>query len=157
MGGTIIPSSIYGKSTTIKIVLDQKIANDNGKLNKYEKEYAKKEILLIGDNNEKIIAKLLKDKNVNLCIVKQGKIALDKIREKEKYDLILLEEDITPLNGLVIMKKLTMIRMFNTDVILLTKNKDYIEKDKYKEYGFCDCILEPIEEKSINIIDKYLK
>ena len=55
------------------------------------------------------------------------------------------------------MKKLTMIRMFNTDVILLTKNKDYIEKDKYKEYGFCDCILEPIEEKSINIIDKYLK
>lgn len=157
MGGTIIPSSIYGKSTTIKIVLDQKIANDNDKLNKYEKEYAKKEILLIGDNNEKIIAKLLKDKNVNLCIVKQGKIALDKIREKEKYDLILLEEDITPLNGLVIMKKLTMIRMFNTDVILLTKNKDYIEKDKYKEYGFCDCILEPIEEKSINIIDKYLK
>ncbi len=69
----------------------------------------------------------------------------------------MLEEDITPLNGLVIMKKLTMIRMFNTDVILLTKNKDYIEKDKYKEYGFCDCILEPIEEKSINIIDKYLK
>ena len=32
-----------------------------------------------------------------------------------------------------------------------------LEKDKYKEYGFCDCILEPIEEKSINIIDKYLK
>ena len=37
MGGTIIPSSIYGTGTTMKIVLDQKVAKEaDEKLDKYE-------------------------------------------------------------------------------------------------------------------------
>ena len=54
------------------------------------------------------------------------------------------------------MKKLLMIKSFNTKVILLTGNNEY--KDSYIEYGFSDIILEPIDEEVFNnIIDKYLK
>ena len=46
MGGTLIASSTYGKGTTMKIVLDQKIEVID---NKYDKVYDKKKILLIED------------------------------------------------------------------------------------------------------------
>ena len=44
MGGTIIPSSIYGTGTTMKIVLfDQKVAKVfDEKLDKYEEVYDKR-------------------------------------------------------------------------------------------------------------------
>lgn len=155
MGGTIVPSSIYGKGTTMKIILDQKLVTNNNKINRYEKEIDKKDILLIGNTNSKIITKLLKDKNINLEIITLGKDALDKIRGKKKYDLILLEENIKPLNGIIIMNKLLMIKSFNTKVILLGNTKEYI--DNYKEYGFSDIIPVPIDENIfINVIKKYL-
>lgn len=149
MGGTIIPSSIYGSGTKMKIILDQKLLLSNNDINKYEKEIDKKDILLIGKNNDKLITKYLKNRNVNLEVIDIGKKALDKIRGKKKYDLILLEENIEPLNGFIIMKKLLMIKSFNSKVILLSGNKN--NKDIYKDNGFTDIILEPID-KDILII-----
>ena len=155
MGGTIIPNSTYGKGTNMKIILDQKLVIDNNKLDEYEKRIDKKDILYVGSDG-KLINKLLKGKEVDLEIIELGKEALDKIRGNKKYDLILLEDDIKPLSGLIIMKKLLVIKSFNTKVILLTGNNEY--KDSYKEYGFSDVILKPIDEEIFNnIIDKYLK
>lgn len=42
------------------------------------------------------------------------------------------------------MKKLLMIKSFNTKVILLSSNNEYI--DNYDKYGFSDVISEPIDE-----------
>ena len=125
MGGTIIPSSNYGNGTTMKIVLDQKIVEEaNEKYNKYESFYDEKKILLVDDNisTEKIISKLIRDTNIKLDYVSLGKEALDKIRGKEKYDLILLDEVMDPLDGVTVMKKFKDIRNFKTNVILLTRN-----------------------------------
>ena len=155
MGGTIIPNSTYGKGTNMKIILDQKLVIDNNKLDEYEKRIDKKDILYVGSDG-KLINKLLKGKEVDLEIIELGKEALDKIRGNKRYDLILLDDDIKPLSGLIIMKKLLVIKSFNTKVILLTKNNEY--KDSYKEYGFSDIVLKPIDEEIFNnIIDKYLK
>ena len=155
MGGTIIPNSTYGKGTNMKIILDQKLVIDNNKLDEYEKRIDKKDILYVGSDG-KLINRLFKNKEVDLEIIELGKEALDKIRGNKRYDLILLDDDIKPLSGFVIMKKLLMIKSFNTKVILLTGNNEY--KDSYKEYGFSDVILKPIDEEIFNnIIDKYLK
>ena len=155
MGGTIISNSTYGKGTNMKIILDQKLVIDNNKLDEYEKKVDKRDILYVG-NDGKLINKLFKNKEVDLEIIELGKEALDKIRGNKKYDLILLEDDIKPLSGLVIMKKLLIIKSFNTKVILLTGNNEY--KDSYKKYGFSDIVLEPIDEDIFdNVIDKYLK
>lgn len=160
MGGTIIPSSVYGRGTTIKVVLDQKIADMDDALDKYESVYDKKSILLVDDNvsSGKIFTKMLKDTNIELSIVTSGKECLDKIRNKDKYDLILIDEDMEPLDGITVMKKLRMIRTFNTKTILLTKNNDYEYNDDYLEYGFDGYLLKPIDkDKLFEIIDKYLK
>lgn len=160
MGGTIIPSSVYGRGTTIKVVLDQKIADMDDALDKYESVYDKKSILLVDDSvaSGKIFTKMLKDTNIILNIVTSGKECLDKIRNKDKYDLILIDEDMEPLDGITVMRKLKMIRTFNTKTILLTKNNDYEYNDDYLEYGFDGYLLKPIDkDKLFEIIDKYLK
>lgn len=160
MGGTIIPSSVYGRGTTIKVVLDQKIAESDDTLNKYESVYDKKSILLVDDNasSGKIFTKMLKDTDIILNIVTSGKECLDKIRDKDKYDLILLDEDMEPLDGITVMKKLKEIRTFNTKTILLTKNNDYEYNDDYLKYGFDGYLLKPIDkDKLFEVIDKYLK
>lgn len=160
MGGTIIPSSVYGRGTTIKVVLDQKIADMDDALDKYESVYDKKSILLVDDNvsSGKIFTKMLKDTNIELSIVTSGKECLDKIRNKDKYDFILLDEDMEPLDGITVMRKLKEIRTFNTKTILLTKNNDYEYNDDYLEYGFDGYLLKPIDkDKLFELIDKYLK
>ncbi len=161
MGGTIIPSSNYGNGTTMKIVLDQKIVEEaDEKLDKYEEVYDKKKILLVDDNisTEKIVSKLLKDTNIELDYVSLGKEALDKIRGKEKYDLILLDEVMDPLDGVTVMKKFKDIRNFKTNVILLTRNNEYEYNEEYLKYGFSGYLLKPIsKDKLFEIIDKYLK
>ncbi len=160
MGGTIIPSSIYGKGTIIKVVLDQKIGEIETELNKYESVYDKKKILIVDDNPSsiKMITKLLKDSNMIIDTANSGKECLDKIRDKEKYDLILLDENMTPLNGLTVMRKLREIRNFNINVILLTKNNDYEYNEEYLMYGFKDYLLKPIDkDKLLSTIRKYSK
>ena len=161
MGGTIIPSSNYGNGTTMKIVLDQKIVEEaNEKYTKYESFYDEKKILLVDDNisTEKIISKLLRDTNIKLDYVSLGKEALDKIRGKEKYDLILLDEVMDPLDGVTVMKKFKDIRNFKTNVILLTRNNEYEYNEEYLKYGFSGYLLKPIsKDKLFEIIDKCLK
>lgn len=160
MGGTIIASSNYNEGTTMKIVLDQKLGEQyDEKLNKYENTYDKKRILLVDDNisTNKIISKLLKDTNIELDYVSLGKEALDKIRSKEKYDLILLDEVMDPLDGKTVMKKFKDIRDFNAKVILLTRNNEYEYNEEYLKYGFAGYLLKPInKDKLLEIIDKYL-
>ena len=160
MGGTIIASSNYNEGTTMKIVLDQKLGEQyDEKLTKYENTYDKKRILLVDDNisTNKIISKLLKDTNIELDYVSLGKEALDKIRSKEKYDLILLDEVMDPLDGKTVMKKFKDIRAFNTKVILLTRNSEYEYNEEYLKYGFAGYLLKPInKDKLLEIIDKYL-
>ena len=161
MGGTIIPTSVYDKGTTIKIVLDQKIVNDKkNELNKYAEVYDNKKILLVDDNpsSSKIITKLLEDTNIEVDTVNLGSECLDKIRNKEKYDLIMLDEDMKPLDGITVMKKLKSIRTFSSKVILLTKNSNYEYDDEYLKYGFSDHILKPIDKDIfLEKIDKYIK
>ncbi len=160
MNGTIVPSSSYGSGTTMKIILDQKYDLANTNLDKYDNIYDKKKILLIDDSpsSEKLFNKILNETNIELTSVKLGKEGLDKIRNKEKYDLILLDEDLEPQNGHIIMRKLLEIRNFNTKVILLTKDNKYDYDEEYLQEGFADYIIKSSDKEEIlNKINKYLK
>lgn len=158
MEGTIIANSDYNKGTTMKIVLDAKIVPT--KENVYIKEYDNKKILLVDDSEtcEKIIKKLLRGSNINIERTEYGKYCLDKIRSKEKYDLILIKDELKPLDGYTIMTKLQEIRSFNIPCILLTKNTKVEYDDSYQKYGFKDYIIKSNDKnKILNTLDKYLK
>ena len=160
MNGTIVPSSSYGSGTTMKIILDQKYDTIDTDINKYDNIYDKKKVLLIDDSpsSEKLFNKILSETNIELTSVKLGKEGLEKIRNKEKYDLILLDEELEPQNGHIIMRKLLEIRNFNTKVILLTKDNKYDYDDSYLQEGFTDYIIKSSDkEEMLNKINKYLK
>lgn len=159
MGGNLLISSEYNKGTIVTIILDQKIYTDSNKDN-YDNYVNNKKILIIDDNNSstKIISKILDKHNILYNSSNLGKEALDRIRKGDKYDLILLDEDMPYMNGISIMNKFSKIKGFDTKVILLTKNSNIIYDDIYKDSGFSDYIIKPIDKDDLmNKINKYLK
>lgn len=158
MGGNLLISSEYNKGTIVTIILDQKIYTDNK--DNYDNYVNNKKILIIDDNNSsiKLISKILDKHNILYDSSNLGKEALDRIRKGDKYDLILLDEDMPYMNGINVMNKFSKIKGFDTKVILLTKNSNIIYDDIYKDSGFSDYIIKPIDKDDLmNKINKYLK
>ena len=158
MGGNLLISSEYNKGTIVTIILDQKIYTNNK--DNYDNYVNNKKILIIDDNNSsiKLISKILDKHNILYDSSNLGKEALDRIRKGEKYDLILLDEDMPYMNGISVMNKFSKIKGFGTKVILLTKNSNIIYDDIYKDSGFSDYIIKPIDKDDLmNKINKYLK
>ncbi len=158
MDGNLLISSEYNKGTIVTIILDQKIYTNNK--DNYDNYVNNKKILIIDDNNSgiKLISKILDKHNILYDSSNLGKEALDRIRKGDKYDLILLDEDMPYINGISVMNKLNKIKGFDTKVILLTKNSNIIYDDIYKDSGFSDYIIKPIDKDDLmNKINKYLK
>ena len=129
-------------------------------MNKYNEIYENKKILVIDDSDAgiKIVEKVLRDSNVMIDSVNTGKDAIDKIKSKNKYDVILLDENLSGMSGLELLTKLKEIRNFNMPVILLTKDSKYDYSDEYKSDGFDDYIMKPVKrEILLDKIDKFMK
>ena len=114
--------------------------------------------MLCVDDSEaglKIIEKLLKGTKIKLNFAYTGKECMDMIKIN-KYDLILLDEDLAQIKGTELMKKIKEIRNFNTPVIFLTKDNSYEYNEELSKIGFSDYILKPIKKDLlIEKIDKY--
>ena len=160
MNGTMLISSDYGVGTKVKIILDQKIGEaEETEASKYESTFDNLSILTIDDNEAglKIIEKLLKGTNVKLDTATTGKESLDKIKIG-KYDLILLDEDLSQITGSELLVKMKEIRNFKTPVILLTKDNSYEYNEESEKAGFVDYILKPIKKEDLLLkIDTYTK
>ena len=152
LGGTLLLTSRYNEGTVVTIILDQKINITNKKEKKdYTKYLDNKKILLVDDNESslKLINKILTKYHIKVETTNLGKKALDKIRKRSKYDLILLDEEMPYMNGEEVLKKLKEIKGFNTKVLLLTKNNNIEYTEEYKENNFDDYILKPIDKNTL--------
>lgn len=160
MNGTMLISSDYGIGTKVKVILDQKIGEEEvTEVSKYESVFDNIAILSVDDSESglKIIEKLLKGTKVKLDLANTGKECLDKIKT-EKYDLILLDEDLSQISGLELMTKIKEVRNFKTPVILLTKDNSYEYNEEYTKVGFTDYILKPLKKEILlEKINKYTK
>ena len=158
MGGNLLISSEYNKGTTITIILDQKIDIVNDKDN-YDSYVNNKKILIVDDDNSniKLIGKILDKHNILYDSSSLGKEALDRVRKGDRYDLILLDEDMPYMNGISVMNKLSKIKGFDIKVILLTRNNSIKYDEGYKDSGFSDYIIKPIDKDDlVNKINKWL-
>lgn len=166
IGGTITVTSEIEKGTKFIVVIDQKIPTEKKTevtkaVKQYENIYINQDHVLVVTSDEKIekkLSTLLKKFHVDYSVVANGQECLEKIRKKESYQLILMDETLPKLSSVHTFDKLRTIDGFNIPVVLMTKHKDIETKDTYINIGFCDTIGVPIIKDEIKqILDKYIK
>ena len=162
IGGTVIVNSELGKGSKFTVVLDQQIAEERKTQTDIaiEKLSSNKRILVVDDEEESLkqIAKILNKYDVNVDTVLWGQDCLEKIRKKQKYDLILLDEDMPRLNGIKTFEKLKLEEKFNIPVIIMITEQHLQYKDRYTYNGFSGCIVKPVKKNDLSkILKKHLK
>lgn len=81
-----------------------------------------------------------------------------KIRNKEKFDLILIEEDLPKLSSEDTLIKLKDTPGYKIPVVLMTDNKGFGLREKCQEKGFKDVIFLPFKkEQMLNSIKENLE
>ena len=167
MNGKIVVQSIYGKGSKFTIAIDQRIIKKqlDKKEEKVEEVTSKaidvsgKKVLIVDDNkiNLKVASRLLQGYKVITEEVDSGFSCIDKIKAKEVYDLILMDDMMPKMSGVETLQKLKEIDGFNIPVVALTANAITGMKEKYLADGFTDYLAKPIDKSELNnIISKYL-
>ena len=106
----------------------------------------------------KVASRLLKSYKVNVEVIDNGFEAIEKIKNKEIYDLILMDDMMPKMSGTETFQKLKEIENFEIPVVALTANAISGMKEKYLSLGFNDYLSKPIEKMELNrILIKFLK
>ena len=160
MGGKIIVQSVYGSGSKFTVYLKQRISvsfenNDNqGELN-----LSGKTVLVVDDNtlNIKVAEKLLKKYSIKVDSCETGFECIDKIKQGNHYDLILMDDMMPKITGTETLHLLQEIPTFKDKTVVLTANAIEGMKEKYIEEGFDDYIAKPIEKYELErVLRKYL-
>lgn len=158
LGGFINIRSEKEKGSTFTIILDQRI-----KVSKdYYSEYIfnKKKVMVVSDKLQtlKDINTLASKYDIELLTTMHSSDIIERVKDGESFDLILLEDDMKPISGFGTLGKLQEAKEgFNVPtVIMLNKNKESI-KDHYVEDGFSNYIRKRnLEEDFDKVIKKYI-
>lgn len=90
--------------------------------------------------------------------VNGGQPCLEKIRNKEKFNLIIIEEELEKLSSEDTLKKLKETTEYKTPVLLISKNRAFGSKEMYQEKGFTDVIFLPLsKEQLLKQVREYIK
>ena len=156
IGGTITVRSEKGRGSEFTIIVDQKIKTEENKIKDIVDEYKnlnnKKKIMIVTDNDAdktSFIKKIGDD--VNLVFAMSGQECLEKIRNKEDFDLIIIKEKMDKLDALKTIAKLDAIKGFNTKVIIMA---DSVETSKKLNMHGYDTILNNISSSELKKIIK---
>ena len=165
MHGKIVVQSVFGKGSKFTVCLDQRIVEnptikvDTEKIVNEEIIVNNKKVLLVDDNkiNLKVAERLLESYGIKTESVESGYDCIEKIKNGNKYDLIMLDDMMPRMSGVETLKKLKEIKGFDTKVIALTANALTGMREKYLSDGFNDYLAKPINKEELNkIINKYL-
>lgn len=160
VNGSFVINSEYNKVTEKIIVIDQLISlKEEKKLDKLENNITKKKVLIVDNLKETDnIIKIIKKYDIEYKSVNYGVDCLNIIRDYEKYDLIIINDEIEPLSGIETYKKLKENLTFKIPVIMLSQKKDFRIKEDYLKQGINDIVSVPlVKEEFIETINKYLK
>lgn len=158
LGGFINVRSEKEKGSTFTIILDQKIKASKDYYSEYI--FNKKKVMVVSDKLQtlKDINTLASKYDIELLTTMHSSDIIERVKDGESFDLILLEDDMRPLSGFGTLGKLQEVREgFNVPtVIMLNKNKESI-KDHYVEDGFSNYIRKQnLEEDFDKVIKKYI-
>jgi len=155
MGGQITLSSEIGVGSSFNLQIPAEIVEDENKqltqqTIKQNKVAFHGHILIAEDNktNQMLITILLSDYGLTYKLANDGLEAVD-LFQKEKFDLILMDENMPNLNGLGAMHQIKAYEeekhLVKTPIIALTANALDIDRKKFLAAGMDSFIAKPID------------
>ena len=176
MGGELKVESEYGKGSTFKIILPQKVEKYEalGDFRKRAEEFMAQQknyhesfiapdaqILVVDDSemNLFVVENLLKKTQIKIDRSMSGKDCLEKMKEKH-YDVIFLDHMMPEMDGIETLeraKKLEESKCEDTPIIALTANAISGVKEMFLKKGFTDYLSKPVDSKALErMLQKYL-
>jgi len=163
LGGKIVVQSVYGKGSKFIVYLKQKIVEvetpvyvPHKEKENAEKEFdfSSKRILVVDDNkvNLKVATRLLEPYHAMVEVVESGDACLEKIKQGEKYDLILMDDMMPKMSGVETLHHLKENPNFSIPTIALTANAIVGMREKYLEEGFQDYLAKPIDKEALKTV-----
>lgn len=159
LGGAMHIKSEPQKGTEITITLDQYIVmnediRNNSKVDVFLKERTNaKKVLVVNDNEDEIrrIKRVLEKKDYDVVTSMFGQDAIDRIKNKEKYDVILIDDEMPLMNGINVLDELVKLKNKSKKIVLLEKDKLFIAhhyvKDGFNNYIDKSHLVKELEEK----------
>ena len=147
IGGTMYIKSEKNRGTEIIITIDQYIVMDDEiKLNSQVDSYitarnSNKKVLIIDDDEEELrkIRNTLEREGYDVIVSMYGKDAIDRVKNKEKYDVILIDDEMSLMSGISVLEELKKLKNRSKKIVMLEKDKLFIAKH-YVQDGFDDFI-----------------
>ncbi len=160
MQGKIVVQSVYGKGSKFIIAIDQKVVKtptikieEKKTVSEITKnDFTGKKILVVDDNkmNLKVATRLLQDYQVEIETIDNGFECIEKIKNQEHFDLILMDDMMPKMTGSETLQKLKEIEGYHIPTIALTANAISGMKEKYISAGFDDYLSKPIDKLELN-------
>ena len=160
IGGTITVRSEKNKGSEFTLIVDQKIASSDDKIDNIINEYKKLEdkikILLVDDNEEERTLLTKKLGGISkLTIAKNGEECLKRIRNKEKYDALLIKESMEKLDAYQTIKKAKILEFVPDKIIVIADNKE--EEQKLTTNGYDAIFFDTSEQQFIKKLNNIMK
>ena len=154
IGGTFIIEIGSTKGAKITVTLNQEIVTSNNDTieNKYKDYYNDiKNIGVISSNEKNVrVVKSIGKKNGDVVeSFDMTKTCLDKIRNGESFNIIVIDEDMDKIDARSFLDKVRQVDGFKGKVFVITKNKSINLKKELKEYGFDAVLINPLNKKDI--------
>ena len=160
MGGKINVQSQFGEGSLFVVQLPQKISQLHAPVsltNVIQSQYISsdnykgKRILIVDDNklNIKVARKTLQDFDFIIDEASDGQQCLDKVKNGNEYDLILMDIMMPNMSGETAFLKLKENPNFKIPTIALTADAVSGAKEKYLDTGFVDYLAKPFTKQQI--------
>lgn len=164
MGGKVVVQSDYGVGSTFTVYIPQKIVHNSifkpaEEIEETITTYSNSKVLVVDDNslNLKVANKVLSNFDLEVELIDNGFECINKIENKEHYDIIFMDIMMPKMGGLETLKRLKQLENFNIPVIALTADAMEGKSNKYIEAGFNGYLSKPINKDELKkILDKHL-
>ena len=162
MGGEIKLDSTEGVGSKFEIILPiQKVKYEDNEDEKVEdtlRDELKGHILIAEDNktNQMLIGILIDELGLTYTMAKDGLDAIEKF-SKEKFDLVLMDENMPKLNGIEAVKEIYNLYGDSVPIVALTANVMSGDKEKFLAAGMDGYLSKPINEEELyNMLKSFL-
>jgi PAS domain S-box-containing protein len=151
-GGTIEVDSIIDVGSTFRFTLNfqktNEAAESDTELIELDTELKHIKVLVVEDMalNQLLMKTLLDDFGFERDIAANGKIAIEKLAEKD-YDIILMDLQMPEMNGFEATEHIRNKMKSNIPIIALTADVTTVDLAKCKAVGMNDYIAKPVDER----------